>query len=150
MKTKYLSVLLIAGLLLGMSAFTYKTKDDEGFKNLKVLPKNISEEELDSIMDNYCVSLGVKCSFCHAPDADTTIKHLDFASDKKAQKDVARKMMQMTEKINSGFFKSDHKDDAQAIPAVICYTCHRGYKEPDSKVFLSVIDSTMQAKRKRK
>jgi hypothetical protein len=151
MKVKYLSVLLTIVMFLTISATSYQSPgEDEKFQNLKVLPKDISEEKLDSIMGNFSVSLGVRCSFCHAANADTTNRHLDFASDKKEEKNIARKMFQMTAYLNSNFFNDDHSGQTDTIHAVVCYTCHRGSNEPDSKVFLAIIDSTMEARRKRK
>jgi hypothetical protein len=43
-------------------------KQQEAFKakNLKVLPKNISKEDLDKVMDGFKASLGVRCNYCHA------------------------------------------------------------------------------------
>ena len=35
------------------------------FKNLQVLPKNITIDSLDKIMDGFNVGLGVDCKFCH-------------------------------------------------------------------------------------
>lgn len=149
MKGKYASVLIVFIAVFTISASTYKNAPQpEGFKNLKVLPKNITEDELDSIMGNYSISLGVRCSFCHAADADTSKHHLDFASDSKPMKNTARKMMKMTAYLNENYF-NDHADKKEAIHAVVCYTCHRGTKEPDANAFLAIIDSTMQAHRNR-
>ena len=44
-------------------AFT--TTHEPHFKNLKILPKDISEHDLDSVMHHFTASLGVKCNFCH-------------------------------------------------------------------------------------
>ena len=40
------------------------------FKNLKVLPQDISESTLDSFMNLYCKALKVNCDFCHTPAKD--------------------------------------------------------------------------------
>ncbi|MEO8150588.1 MAG: c-type cytochrome [Bacteroidia bacterium] len=148
MKEKYLTVLFIISMIFTISATSYKPNAPDGFKNLKVLPKDISKEKLDSVMDHFAVSLGVKCSFCHAANADTTNRHLDFASDKKEEKNIARKMFQMTAYLNANYFNEEHSDQPDTIHAIVCYTCHHGTKEPDSKVFLALIDSTLQVKKK--
>lgn len=119
-----------------------------GFKNLKVLPKDISHDALDSIMSEFCISLGVHCNFCHARKEDTTQRGLDFASDKKPEKEIARHMYSMTANINSTFFNWKNSTRPDTIHAVICYTCHRGNHSPDAKMFLARIDSTEQAFRK--
>src|SRR5437879_3351342 len=97
MKKNQLSILLVVALFISIGAtrFDYPATS-EGFENLKVLPKDIGKEQLDSVMAHFCVSLGVKCGFCHAPLADTTKRKLDFASDKKEEKNTAREMYRMT------------------------------------------------------
>ena len=142
--------LIIIAFLFTIGATTFDVSPPpEGFQNLKILPKDITKERLDSVMGHFSVSLGVKCGFCHSPDADTTKKHLDFASDKKMEKNVARDMMRMTDYINTNFFNGNNSNHPDTIHEVVCYTCHRGGKAPDSKVFLSLIDSTMKQWRKK-
>ena len=97
-------------------------------KNLKVLPKNISHEELDKVMDQFKAALGVKCNFCHAEQKDNPRK-LDFASDDKPEKNIARDMMRMTARINKKFFHYK-KSDENPVPPVQCMTCHHGSPHP--------------------
>lgn len=101
--------------------------------NLKVLPKNISHRDLDKTMDMWATSLGVHCNFCHARNEQTN--KMDFASDAKPEKTVARHMFQMTAKINKKFFKAE-KDSLGMVmeSSVNCYTCHRGNAHPEIKV----------------
>jgi Photosynthetic reaction centre cytochrome C subunit len=100
------------------------------FKNLKVLPKNITEAALDKIMDDFNYSLGVSCDYCHtkANKAD----ELNFASDTKSEKSVARKMMLMTYDINIKHFGGTK--DRIKPQTIKCITCHRQkpYPETDS------------------
>jgi hypothetical protein len=100
------------------------------FKNLKVLPKNISEAALDKIMDNFNYSLGVTCDYCHAKSDKAD--ELKFASDAKPEKNAARKMMLMTYEINIKNF-SGTKDRIKP-QTIKCITCHRQkpYPETDS------------------
>jgi cytochrome c553 len=100
--------------------------------NLKVLPKDISHEELDKIMDGYKVALGVRCNFCHAMDKNDP-KHMDFASDDKHEKEIARDMMRMTIKLNKKYFHIKDAGDTKAVLAVSCYTCHNGNAHPENK-----------------
>ncbi len=99
-------------------------------KNLKVLPKNISHEQLDHIMGEWSHSLGVRCGFCHAPNPET--KKMDFASDAKPEKEMAREMFKMTATINKKYFKAG-KDSTGMImyTGVNCYTCHQGKEHPE-------------------
>jgi len=91
------SVLAIA---LALSAFSFqqdKPKEEPKPTNLKVLPKNISHDELISTMKEFNVALGVKCGFCHAPSKEDP-KKLDFASDENHKKDIGRAMIKMTKR----------------------------------------------------
>lgn len=137
--------------ILGISfAFTPAGEPEEEWSNLKVLPKNISEEKLDSIMDHFKIALGVKCGFCHAMDPDTSKgRHFDFASDAKPEKDVARNMLRMTATINETFFNSEKSDRTDTLRTVMCYTCHRGSKNPEASMLLPQVDSIMQLQRKK-
>lgn len=102
-------------------------------KNLKVLPKNISHEDLDKVMDGFKAALGVKCNFCHAPSKDSADHHLDFASDDKPEKNIARHMMKMTAKINKKYFSFNKDEKGETVPSISCITCHRGNPHPDGK-----------------
>jgi hypothetical protein len=117
-------------LFMALGIAATKAPEDHKFKNLKVLPKDITMEQLDKVMDNFKEALGVKCGFCHAPSADTTNHHLDFASDAKPEKEIARKMMKMTNKINSKFFSYNKNEQGEKIPTVECMTCHHGKEHP--------------------
>jgi hypothetical protein len=113
-----------------MSAFMPKQQDQQ-FKNLKVLPKDISKEDLGKVMDGFKTSLGVKCNFCHAPSTEQKGK-MDFASDAKPEKDMARAMMKMTANINKKFFHIKDAKNPNAVLAVSCITCHNGKPHPES------------------
>lgn len=102
-------------------------------RNLKVLPQDISNHKLDSIMDSYNVALGVKCDFCHVkvksimwgrPDS------IDYASDKEPMKENARDMMRMTIEINSKHFYFDKNEKPEYLRTITCKTCHRGQPFP--------------------
>ncbi len=128
----YKKIAVVVGIFaltfVGMAA---TRPPEEGPKNLKVLPKDISHEELGKIMDSWKTALGVKCSFCHAPSADSSSHHLDFASDAKPEKNMARYMYKMTGKINKKFFKMNKDDNGKIASTITCVTCHRGNPHPD-------------------
>jgi hypothetical protein len=123
-------VAIIAGLFMLAGIAATNPPEAPKYKNLKILPKNISKEDLDKVMDHFKAALGVKCSFCHAPSKDTAQKWPDFASDDKPEKLIARKMMKMTSKINKKFFSDNKNEQGVAVPAVECMTCHRGSPHP--------------------
>ena len=124
-------VAIIVGLFIIAGIAATKPPETPKYKNLKILPKNISKEDLDKVMDHFKAALGVKCSFCHAPSKDTAQKWPDFASDEKPEKLIARKMMKMTSKINKKFFSDNKNEQGVVVPAVECMTCHRGSTHPD-------------------
>ena len=118
---------LIALSFVGMFVFfglaATRPAEPPTFKNLKVLPKDISHERLEGIMHGFNKALGVKCNFCHARGEDNK---MDFASDKKGEKEIARSMMRMTVKINKKFFHVRKPAIGDSISVVSCYTCHHG------------------------
>jgi len=122
MTVSALAVLVIAGIAAVNSPM-------EKHKNLKILPKDISEVKLDSIMESYSKALGVSCSFCHSevkgfPDS------LDYGSDAPEMKENARKMMRMTIDINKTNFYFDKTERPEYLKVVNCKTCHRGEPYP--------------------
>ena len=118
---------VLALTVIGMAA---TRPPEEGPKNLKVLPKHITHDELEKTMQDWKNALGVKCGFCHAPSADTASHHLDFASDAKPEKNIARSMYKMTGKINKKYFSFNKDEKGDVIPAISCVTCHRGNPHP--------------------
>lgn len=99
-------------------------------KNLKVLPKDISEDSLFTIMKTFELSLGVKCNFCHIVNEASGRE--DYASDSILVKDECRYMMLMTDSINKKYFYQP------GPPKITCFTCHHGQKVPGSDVIKSL------------
>ena len=108
MKKSFLIILACIISVIIFQAFT--ASQEPHFTNLKILPKDISGHDLDSVMHHFTAALGVKCNFCHEKKADDERK-LDFASDAKPEKRLARKMMLMSIDINKTYFrKMEHHD----------------------------------------
>ncbi len=98
--------------------------------NLKVLPKNLTGEQVHEIMEKWAGSLGVHCDTCHAADP-TKIgpngrPQLNFPDDSRPQKETARLMVRMTEDINANYVSMVKES---GVP-VTCGTCHRGRLDP--------------------
>ena len=129
-KNLFLVILGLAAFVIAGSAFSPVGILQE--RNLKVLPKNISNEKLDSIMMSFEKALGVKCDFCHSKTKNDPEK-FDHASDAKPEKEIARKMMIMTNEINKKYFNFNNIEDPEIIQSVLCITCHRGEPHPESK-----------------
>jgi hypothetical protein len=120
---------LAAAIVLGSAASPPKAPKNQ-YENLKVLPKDISSKDLQGIMtDDFEDGLGVSCGFCHASAAGG--HGLDFASDAKPEKEIARAMMRMTIGLNKKYFKVKHPAIRSSTLTVTCATCHKGQPFPD-------------------
>ena len=125
--------------LFSLTIFAQQAKNQEQkAKNLKVLSKSISHEDLDKQMDFYCTSLNVKCNYCHAA-SKTRPGKLDFAEDSNANhKEDGRRMILLTKEINEKYFGAQPTDNP-SIGAINCYTCHRGQEFPTTPEFDSLL-----------
>jgi hypothetical protein len=105
--------------------------------NLQVLPKNLTGEQLHDIMEGYAAALGQHCNYCHAADPKNIGPNgrprLNFASDEKDEKQMARIMITMTDEINKNYVAKVAAIDKMpdAAPPVTCGTCHRGHEDPE-------------------
>lgn len=111
-----------------MVSFAFTTAFEPLYKNLKILPKNITKPQMDSTMRTFARGLGVKCDYCHAKKTEG--EGLDFASDKEDTKNEARVMMRMQAKINRKFFDVKGTKGLNPKLEVTCYTCHHGQGKP--------------------
>ncbi len=117
-------------LCLTLSIFAQQNKKkDEKTKNLKVMPKDISQEDLYKQMDFFCASLKVTCNYCHAENK-ARFGELDFAADSASRhKEDARRMIELTYSINEKYF-GVKRTEHMKMQVVNCYTCHRGEEMP--------------------
>ena len=132
------NTIVVSVLLISMVAIcvAFSAPPERKYKNLKILSKNISEKELDSVMHTFTRGLGVRCDFCHVPTAD---RKMDFASDEKPEKNIARKMMKMANKINKKYFNYINRYDYDAITnktIITCNTCHRGLEKANNNLVI--------------
>lgn len=108
--------------------------------NLQVLPKDLTGPQVVEIMRHWAGDLGVECNACHAAYADRTGPNgrpmLNFASDEKPEKRMARIMYTMTESIKADYIPKVAALDTMGSPAapVTCGTCHRGNLDPQEFV----------------
>ena len=127
-KKKILTVFVLTILVLaGVAAVS---GPNGNHKNLKILPQDISEQKLDSIMESYSKALGVNCKFCHVPLKNFP-DSIDYASDAEPMKEEARKMMRMTIEVNKNYFYFDKTIRPEFLNVVHCNTCHRGEAFPE-------------------
>ena len=126
---------LLACIVISSVAATTSSKNEVKYTNLNVLPKDISSKDLQEIMaDDFEDGLGVTCGFCHANAKEG--HGLDFASDAKPEKEIARAMMRMTLGINKKYFKMKHPAIGSNALTVTCTTCHKGEAFPDGDTAL--------------
>jgi len=109
--------------------------------NLQVLPKDLTGAQVRDIMRHWAGDLGQECDTCHAPYADHRVgrngrPQLDFASDDKAEKRMARIMYQMTVLDKKDYVAKVAAMDTMDTPAapLTCGTCHRGNLDPQEYV----------------
>jgi len=98
--------------------------------NLKVLPKDLTGEQVHEIMEKWEAELGAGCKTCHTATKELGPNgkpRLNFADDSKEEKQTARQMYKMVEEINASYIS---KIDSSGDP-VTCGTCHRGHLGPE-------------------
>jgi hypothetical protein len=121
-------VTLILAIILN-TALIKPGHSGNGYTNLQVLPKDISPKDLQSIMVNeFQDGLGVGCNFCHAQQKGSL--HLDYASDEKPEKQIARAMMHMTLDINQKYFNVERPAIGDSLMQISCISCHKGTPHP--------------------
>ena len=119
----------------------------DSFTNLKVLPKTVSRQELLGTMRGFALGLGVRCTYCHVGREGAPLDSVNFASDDKRTKRVARVMLDMVDHIN-GEHLGMVPDRPEPHVVVRCETCHRGVARPrllSDELALYLADSGLAA-----
>lgn len=117
---KYVMILL----LLPLALFAQDQQPPVQYKNLKILPQNITEQQLNSVMNAWSTALGFRCQDCHYTPTGQ-FDDIDFADDRVENKQTAREMAEMVLSINQQHFAARDQN-------VTCYTCHHGTNDPRS------------------
>jgi hypothetical protein len=105
--------------------------DQLTFRNLKVLRPDMTRDELIPMMREFARSLGVRCEHCHVQTAEQPKVTFDFPNDAKSEKNAARTMIRMVNRVNRDYVsKIERKHDTD----VTCFTCHRGHETPESEI----------------
>jgi Photosynthetic reaction centre cytochrome C subunit len=115
---------IIVAAILATGAGASWAQEEEGFRNLQVLPAGIARADLKATMEGFADQLDVKCSFCHVPD--------QYHLDDKQNKQVARRMLRLVRYMREN--AGDYFKDGIAEERIDCWTCHRGKAEPDEFV----------------
>src|SRR5712692_8005093 len=138
---------LLAISALGSPAAAQGKFPPDSFKNLKVLPKNISQRALLDTMRGFALALGVRCVYCHVGKEGQPLDSVNFRSDDKRTKRAARVMMHMVMHINEEHLL-DVPDRPKPVVVVRCATCHRGIARPrllGDELALTLADSGLDA-----
>lgn len=98
-------------------------------KNLKVLPADISPQQLGQTMRGFAQDLGLRCESCHVGEANQPLESFDFAADRKDRKATARLMLRMVADINERQLAMLDWAPEERV-TVRCVTCHRGQPKP--------------------
>ena len=115
-------------------------------KNLQVLPKDMTRQQVLGVMNGFTAALGVRCEHCHMEDANAAAvtppaggppgggrggPPLDFANDGKENKKVAREMLKMVVDINGKYLPLTGRTIGER-DKVNCETCHHGLSRPQT------------------
>jgi hypothetical protein len=123
-------ILLLLSFLAILMIDVAAANNNNDYQNLQVLRKDISSRDLQHIMvDEFQDGLGVGCGYCHSNQKSTIL--LDYASDEKPEKEIARQMMKMTMEINKEHFGVEDPQLGGNMMVVTCATCHRGSPHPE-------------------
>jgi photosynthetic reaction center cytochrome c subunit len=124
-----IAVLVIAGCAaISQQKVQTSRADNLEFHNLRVLPPNITHDELISTMRGFARSLGTRCNHCHVANPPGAAEEFNFASDAKPEKNTARTMLRMTRSINAQYISKVNEHGQ----TVTCFTCHRGHTVPET------------------
>jgi hypothetical protein len=141
-------------------------------RNLQVLPKDTSPQDVAALMQQFTSALGVPCTYCHVQNTPPPLTaeeaaaqaaaapaagrgrgrgrggpQMDFASDDKRQKRTARVMLALVNDINTRLATlppSPARTRGAASSRVQCATCHRGVPNPQQ--LSDLLNQTMTGK----
>ena len=116
MRTKF-----IPTLFAFVTSFAATSMAAPEHKNLQVLNKDISKDDLKKTMDGFAEQLGVKCTFCHIVD--------QYEKDDRPHKADARRMIRLV--LDMRAKKADYFGPRVKEAVITCSICHRGKAEPE-------------------
>lgn len=95
--------------------------------NTHIIARTTSPTAVWGTMRTFAAALGVGCTHCHIGRDGAALAEIDYISDEKRTKLVARQMMRMVAEINR---RLDTLPSTPSPQAVTCETCHRGVPRP--------------------
>jgi hypothetical protein len=177
MKEPAFGLLLALAMIVAVSAQSEAPQPGRGRgavpRNLQVLPKDTSPQDVGALMQQFTTALGVQCTYCHVQNTPPPLTaeeaaaqmaaapaagrgrgrgrggpQMDFASDDKRQKRTARVMLTLLNDINAKLATLPASPARAARDAasarVQCATCHRGV--PNPQLLGDLLNQTMTGK----
>ena len=127
-------IIVLSGLtgfvLFGILAGKSPQEEKPVYKNLRVLSKNISDDDMDYVMETFSVNLGTNCLFCHPGKQNGTEFKFDYVTYELRNKRIARDMLRMTMKLNKKYFNIKLTGLMNIRGRVWCKTYHQGSPVP--------------------
>jgi hypothetical protein len=134
MTLPYKKIIVFTGIsgftFFGIMAAKPPLTDKPEYKNLKVLSKNITDDDMDYVMESFNGSLGANCLFCHPGKQTGTEFSIDYVTDQLQNKRIARDMLKMTMKLNKKYFNTPLTGLMNTRGKIWCRTCHQGSPVP--------------------
>ena len=99
------------------------------FRNLQVLPETTSRDSLVLLMRSFSFATGLQCGDCHVMGEGGSFAGARFHLDDKPEKEQARAMLRMVERLNEEMLPELPGRDDPPLRAE-CKMCHRGLRKP--------------------
>ena len=119
---------LLLPLLMIATADGAGAQIPDTFTNLQVLPEDITRDSLIAVMRSFSFATGLRCEGCHV-QTDSATFSFDFALDDRENKNIARHMLRMVNRLNDDLLAGLPERDGPRV-LVECKTCHRGLNRP--------------------
>jgi tetratricopeptide (TPR) repeat protein len=126
---RFLTAVVLGVAALATAAGPAAAQIPDEFRNLEVLPEDISRDSLVQLMRSFSFATGLRCEGCHVMGEDGSFQGAEFHLDDKLPKRQARYMLRMVNRLNDEVLPGLPERDAPALH-VECKTCHRGIRKP--------------------
>lgn len=122
-------IVLGTAFLLGVGPLLAQGGPADTLVNVQVIPKNTPRQQVLGMMRGFATALGVRCTYCHVGQEGGGPGSMNYPSDEKRTKVVARTMLRMVAAINADYI-AKLPDGGNGGLEVKCATCHRGVPWP--------------------
>lgn len=123
------TAIILGAAVCGSAATPAAAQIPTEFRNLQVLPEDISRDSLILLMRSFTFATGLRCEGCHVMGENGSFQGARFHLDDKVAKRQARYMLEMVNRLNDQVLPGLPERDGPAL-RVECKTCHRGQRKP--------------------